>query len=140
MFLNKLQEVVVNTNKAREVLSWLSIISRGWKVEDTTSSKVLLQKHHQWFSVTKGVLRKSVKSTGKHLCQSLFFDKVAGLGGPNHIETSSLICVLESLSYKETPTGKSVNWFLYDRDFQGQHFYYKRDSGTGAFLWILQNF
>ena len=26
----------------------------------------------------KGVLRNSAKSTGKHLCQSLFFNKVAG--------------------------------------------------------------
>ena len=29
-------------------------------------------------SVKKGVLRDFAKSTGKHLCQSLFFDKVAG--------------------------------------------------------------
>ena len=27
----------------------------------------------------KGVLRNFAKFTGKHLCQSLFFDKVAGL-------------------------------------------------------------
>ena len=27
----------------------------------------------------KGVLRNFVKLTGKHLCQSLFFNKVAGL-------------------------------------------------------------
>ena len=27
----------------------------------------------------KGVLRNFVKFTGKHLCQSLFFNKVAGL-------------------------------------------------------------
>ena len=27
----------------------------------------------------KGVLRNSTKFTGKHLCQSLFFNKVAGL-------------------------------------------------------------
>ena len=26
----------------------------------------------------KGVLKNSTKFTGKHLCQSLFFDKVAG--------------------------------------------------------------
>ena len=29
--------------------------------------------------VKKGVLRNFAKFTGKHLCQSLFFDKVAGL-------------------------------------------------------------
>ena len=30
-------------------------------------------------SVRKGVLRKFAKFTGKHLCQSFFFNKVAGL-------------------------------------------------------------
>ena len=34
---------------------------------------------HQWCSVKKGVLKCFAKSTGKHLWQSLFFDKVAGL-------------------------------------------------------------
>ena len=29
--------------------------------------------------IKKGVLRNFAKFTGKHLCQSLFFDKVAGL-------------------------------------------------------------
>ena len=34
---------------------------------------------HWRCSVKKGVLRTFVKFTGKHLCQSLFFNKVAGL-------------------------------------------------------------
>ena len=34
---------------------------------------------HQRCSVRKGVLRNFAKFTGKHLCQSLFFNKVAGL-------------------------------------------------------------
>ena len=34
---------------------------------------------HQKCSVTKGVLRKFTQFTGKHLGQSLFFNKVAGL-------------------------------------------------------------
>ena len=34
---------------------------------------------HQRYSVRKGVLRNFAKFTGKHLCQSLFFNKVAGL-------------------------------------------------------------
>ena len=33
---------------------------------------------HWKCSVRKGVLRNSIKLTGKHLCQSLFFTKVAG--------------------------------------------------------------
>ena len=34
---------------------------------------------HQRCSMKKGVLRNFTKFTGKHLCQSLFFNKVAGL-------------------------------------------------------------
>ena len=35
--------------------------------------------NHQRCSVRKGVLRNFTKFIGKHLCQSLFFNKVAGL-------------------------------------------------------------
>ena len=38
-----------------------------------------LRSSHQRCSVKKGVLRNFTKFTGKHLCQSLFFNKVAGL-------------------------------------------------------------
>ena len=34
---------------------------------------------HRRCSVKKGVLRNLAKFTGKYLCQSLFFNKVAGL-------------------------------------------------------------
>ena len=34
---------------------------------------------HQRCSMKKGVLRNLAKFTGRHLCQSLFFNKVAGL-------------------------------------------------------------
>ena len=34
---------------------------------------------HRRCSVRKGVLRNFAKFTGKHLCQSLYFNKVAGL-------------------------------------------------------------
>ena len=34
---------------------------------------------HRRCSVKKGVLRNYAKFTGKHLCQSFFFNKVAGL-------------------------------------------------------------
>ena len=39
----------------------------------------ILRSSHRRCSVKKGVLRNFVKFTGKHLCQSLFFNKVAGL-------------------------------------------------------------
>ena len=38
----------------------------------------LYKSSHQRCSVKKGVLRNFAKFTGKHLCQSLFFNKVAG--------------------------------------------------------------
>ena len=40
-------------------------------------------------SVKKGALRNFAKFTGKHLCQRLFFNKVAGLRQitPNYTET-----------------------------------------------------
>ena len=34
---------------------------------------------HRRFSIRKGVLRNFAKFTGKHQCQSLFFNKLAGL-------------------------------------------------------------
>ena len=44
----------------------------------------------------KGFLRNFVKPTGKHLCQSLFLDKVAGLC--SHIEPNQLICCPNQLT------------------------------------------
>ena len=38
-----------------------------------------IRSNHQRCSVRKGVLRNFAKLTGKHLCQSLFFNKIAGL-------------------------------------------------------------
>ena len=34
---------------------------------------------HQRYSVKKGIVKNFTKFTGKHLCQSLFFNQVAGL-------------------------------------------------------------
>ena len=38
--------------------------------------------NHERCSIIKGFLRNSAKFTGRQLCQSLFFNKVAGLGPP----------------------------------------------------------
>ena len=40
----------------------------------------LFRSSHQRCFIIKGVLRNFAKFTGKHLCQSLFLNKVAGLG------------------------------------------------------------
>ena len=51
---------------------------------------------HQRFSVINGGLRSFAKFTGKYLCQSLFFNKVAGLGPEacNFIKKETLTQVL----------------------------------------------
>ena len=45
----------------------------------TVSWRYISRSSHQRCSVRKGALRKFVKFTGKHLCQGLLFNKVAGL-------------------------------------------------------------
>ena len=69
-------------------------------------------------SIKKAVLKHFAKFTGKHLCQSLFFNEIAGL-------------VLGSLFHKVAGLLQ-----LYERETstQGLQFYLKRDSGTGVFL------
>ena len=43
----------------------------------------LFRGSHQRCSIKKDVLKNFTKLTGKHLCQSLFFDKAAGLRQQN---------------------------------------------------------
>ena len=43
------------------------------------SMLLIYRSSHQMCSMKKGVLRNFAKFTGKLLCQSLFFNKVAGL-------------------------------------------------------------
>ena len=67
------------------------------KLKITVTANWLCRSKHQTCSMKKDVLRNFTKFTGKQLCQSIFFNKVAGAA-------------------------------------------WKRDSGTGVFLWILRNF
>ena len=45
---------------------------------DTLADTATVRSSHWGCSVRKGVLRNFAKFTGKHLCLSLFFNKVAG--------------------------------------------------------------
>ena len=45
---------------------------------------------HRRCSIKKGVLRNFVKYIGKHLCQSSFFHKIAGLRPANFIKKETL--------------------------------------------------
>ena len=59
--------------------SILNFAMTKWFSPVTSFVKVfLLRSSHQRCSLRKGVLRNFTKFTGKHLCQSLFFNKVAG--------------------------------------------------------------
>ena len=44
-----------------------------------TLERNICRSSHQRFSMKKGVLKNFAKFTGKHLCQSLFYNEVAGL-------------------------------------------------------------
>ena len=44
---------------------------------------------HRRCSVKEGALRNFAKFTGKHLCQSLIFNKVAGLRPTEHLRTTA---------------------------------------------------
>ena len=78
------------------------------------------QKQPSKFSIKKGVLKRFAKSTGKHLCQSLFFNKVAGLRPQtcNFIEKETLaqvssceFCEISrnNFSYRTSPVATSAS-------------------------------
>ena len=59
-----------------------TILDGDKKFGNDSKFKILtatIRSSHQRCSMKKGVLRNFTKFTGKHLCQSLFFNKVAGL-------------------------------------------------------------
>ena len=71
------------------------------------STSIFHRSSHQRYSVKKGVPRNSTKLTGKHLCQSLFFNKVAGVRS-------------ETLLKRDFDTGAFL-WAL--GNFEEHHFY-----------------
>ena len=67
---------IVNFNwQHREIFSRLLCV-RG--IQRKTGISTIFRSSHQRCSVRKGVLRNFAKFTGKRLCQSVFFNKVAG--------------------------------------------------------------
>ena len=51
-----------------------------FQIHNNNNNLFLYRSSHWKCSVGKAILRNFAKSTGKHLCQSLFFNKVAGPG------------------------------------------------------------
>ena len=73
----------------------------------------LIRSSHQRCSVRKGVLGNFAELTGKHLCQSLFFNKVAGLG----LQSLQLYfwhrCFLVNFAkFQRTPLLQNTSWWL----------------------------
>ena len=68
----------------------------------SVEENVIIRSSHWKCSLRKGVFRNFVKSTGKHLCQSFFFNKVANLGR-NLLEhlfyVTPLVAVSDDLSH-----------------------------------------
>ena len=58
---------------------------------NSTSNNINFRSSHGRCSVRKCVLRKIAKFTGKYLCQSLFFKKVAGLRSLLKKETTAQV-------------------------------------------------
>ena len=80
---NKLWIVILHISSAKCTTSWN--LSNGYLSSKSTNSLNHISRYstnrssHRRRSVRKGVLRNFVKFIGKHLCQSLFLNKVAGL-------------------------------------------------------------
>ena len=93
---------------------------------------------HRRFSVKKGVLRNFTKFTGKHLCQSVFFNKretLAQVFSCEFCEISKNIVFTEHLQAtasekRQSPIG---DWSLRPATLL------KKDPRIGVFLRILQN-
>ena len=81
------------------------------------------QKQPSKFSIKKGVLKRFAKSTGKHLCQSLFFNKVAGLRPSTLLKKEALAQVFSCEFCKIFK-----NTFFTEKNSERQLLNYKRSS------------
>ena len=68
--MRELKKKYIYVNQNKEIFGNIKVI---------LTFLLILEAAVQRFSVKKGVLRHFTKFTGKHLCQSPFFNKVAGV-------------------------------------------------------------
>ena len=73
-FRNTLKKIIRWTHNSKPVRFKSSLLVILWRIVRTT-----YRSSHRRCSVGKGVLRNYAKFTRKHLCQSIFFNNVAGL-------------------------------------------------------------
>ena len=101
---------------------------------------------HQWCSMKKGVHRNFTKFTGKHLCQSLFFNKVASLRPAVLLKTRlwHRCFHVNFVKFQRTPSLQNISggcfwikiiWFrFYQLDLSIILFHWR------LLKWILQSF
>ena len=69
------------------------------------------RRSHQWRSIKKGVIENYAKFPGKRLCQSLFFNKVAGLRAKTLFK-KRLCRLCLPLKFWKTPFLQNTSWRL----------------------------
>ena len=82
LFLNENSLKSCDTFLANEIgqLTFSAVQTRLYRRKDLQDClRLIFRSSHRMCSVREGVLRNFTKFTGKHLCQSFFFNKVAGL-------------------------------------------------------------
>ena len=98
-------------------------------LSENKCGQLLLRSSHRRCSVRKGVFRSFAKLTGKHLCQNLFFNKVAGLRPVNFakflrtpfIKTSLVAASEKKLTALIFRQIHSLDYLvIYRKDFQKQ--------------------
>ena len=116
---SSLTNVLIISEDLLKVFSKLFLFAilcfRQWSVKENCVEKILhaiCRSSHRRWSVRKGVLRNFAKFTGKHLCQSFFFNKIAGSGLQLYQKrdsgTGSFLPVLRNFYehlFKKTPLG-----------------------------------
>ena len=80
---------------------------------------------YQRYSLKKGILRNFTKFTGKHLCQSLFFNKVAKKGTLAQLFSSEFCEISKNTFFREhlwtTTSFKILYLFFYDSAYLKLH-------------------
>ena len=107
-----MEHVKVFNFKEKKPIQYKIFFLGGFCPFSYTFSCHILRSSHQRCSVKKGVLRNFAKFTWKHLCQSLFFNKVAG-GACNFIKKETLaqvfsgeFCEISKNNFSQNKSGR----------------------------------
>ena len=111
------EQISLNLRKMSPCTPFIALLRR--KLQDISNC----QKQPSKFSIKKGVLKRFAKSTGKHLCQSLFFNKVAGLRPSTLLKKEALAQVF-SCEFCQI----FKNTFFTEKNSERQLLNYKRSS------------